>query len=464
MRAQSTNSMPSLKVPLTVRTNSASSICSNWLNRFRCGTVASPTPTVPICSDSISRIDSLPGNTRASAAAAIQPAVPPPTITMRWTGEAFMQFARCGRCKKRGGPVESIGPAFPRWWFARRRDAVLPPHPHREFEGARHAEDIAGGVVDDHRIENTVRSPVDQGVGVILVVERIEDVEAQIPDHAVRDLDVLARGEIDVAVAPDRAADQEAFATAGDGGGGYAGTAVRERRAVTGDVVDRSRCRQGQFRRERDAPRHIDHAGRDQPVLGRGVGENERVVLDGFLVERVILAREIRPEIAVLVGVGVRVREGDSPAGIPGVRFFCIQQELRAARFDAAVADDQRTEARNTVAPGLTAVHPERAVRVAVAQREHEPVLADHARRRGAGVPVAELVADAEAELVGIRHVKTVVDHVDFLAGIGALYQRLQVGDIEVFRIPGYAGLAHAWLGGAAEIIGLLVQRELGLF
>src|SRR5690242_9946837 len=152
MRAQSTNSMPSLKVPLTVRTNSASS-----------------TPTVPICSDSINRIERVAGNTLASAAAAIQPAVPPPTITTSRIGEAFMLLVRCSRREKKGGPAESNGPAFPRLQFARRRDAVLPPHPHRELERARIAGDVAGGVVADRKEGRIGRRDVDE----VLVVERI---------------------------------------------------------------------------------------------------------------------------------------------------------------------------------------------------------------------------------------------------------------------------------------------------
>ena len=45
--------------------------------------VASPTPTVPISSDSTKVIDNLRPTSRDSAAAAIQPAVPPPAITTR---------------------------------------------------------------------------------------------------------------------------------------------------------------------------------------------------------------------------------------------------------------------------------------------------------------------------------------------------------------------------------------------
>ncbi len=75
--------MPSLKVPLVRRTKSSSLSASIRLNVRICGMVASPTPTMPMSSDSTSvtlayRVPS----TLASAAALIQPAVPPPTTTM----------------------------------------------------------------------------------------------------------------------------------------------------------------------------------------------------------------------------------------------------------------------------------------------------------------------------------------------------------------------------------------------
>src|SRR5687768_7557356 len=73
--------MESLKVPATARRNSCSSICRNrWKARIG-GTVDSPTPMVPICSDSTRVISSRSRNWCASAHAATQPVVPPPAMT-----------------------------------------------------------------------------------------------------------------------------------------------------------------------------------------------------------------------------------------------------------------------------------------------------------------------------------------------------------------------------------------------
>src|SRR5262245_8765066 len=81
MRAQFSNRMPSLKVAAVARMNSCSSSPTSLLNTRIGGTVDSPTPTVPISSDSISVMSSTVPSCRESAAAAIQPAVPPPAIT-----------------------------------------------------------------------------------------------------------------------------------------------------------------------------------------------------------------------------------------------------------------------------------------------------------------------------------------------------------------------------------------------
>src|SRR3954452_22953611 len=74
--------MPSLNVALVAATKSFSLMPSIALKVISGGIVASPTPIVPISSDSISVIFVQPlSRYRERAEAAIQPAVPPPTIT-----------------------------------------------------------------------------------------------------------------------------------------------------------------------------------------------------------------------------------------------------------------------------------------------------------------------------------------------------------------------------------------------
>src|SRR5210317_1566424 len=73
--------MASLKVPCALDKNSASSIFSRRCSVLKGGIVASPTPTVPMASDSTSTTLRLAPISRAIDAAAVHPAVPPPTTT-----------------------------------------------------------------------------------------------------------------------------------------------------------------------------------------------------------------------------------------------------------------------------------------------------------------------------------------------------------------------------------------------
>jgi hypothetical protein len=83
--------MPSFQVAPVACMNAASSSPINWLNQWIVGIVASPTPIVPIASDSIRAMATpCPASALDSAAAVIHPAVPPPRIATERIGAALI--------------------------------------------------------------------------------------------------------------------------------------------------------------------------------------------------------------------------------------------------------------------------------------------------------------------------------------------------------------------------------------
>src|SRR5690348_13629101 len=218
--------MPSLKVPRTARTNSTSSMRSESLKARRWGTVASPTPTVPMSSDSISRIETGSSSVRARAAAAIQPAVPPPTMTM--LSSRVPLFTR---------PIVSP--------IASSNSLEL------DAERAAYRAWVAGDVAD--RIQAAAVHHATGSVGVdvideIVLVGHVQEVEAQVERGHVAHREILGDLQVQglvtiVAVRRVRRAD--------------AGRTIREqcgRRQARQGVV-RNRRRPGELAGEGQAPR-----------------------------------------------------------------------------------------------------------------------------------------------------------------------------------------------------------------
>src|SRR6478609_1372399 len=173
MLPQSTNWMPSLNVPRTARTNSTSSMRRDSLKARRCGTVASPTPTMPMSSDSTSTIaQPLSFSVCARPAAAIQPAVPPPTMTMLFSRSSVIE------------PI--VAPFAATNSKAFRSELHAQGHAH----GPRHASDVAGWRVSG-ALDDSIGSGGIDVINQIVLVRDVERVDSYVHRSQVAQFKVL---------------------------------------------------------------------------------------------------------------------------------------------------------------------------------------------------------------------------------------------------------------------------------
>src|SRR5262245_32390577 len=210
--------MPSLKVPRTARMKSTSSMRSESLKARRCGTVASATPTLPMSSDSMSVMETGNSSVRASAAAAIQPAVPPPTMTI------FLSRASLSATSE----LYAEGGAH----------------------GARKSRDVADRV-EAAAGDQPVRSRNVDVIDQIVLVGHVEDVDAQIERREIADVEILGGLQVEGLVAVARARG------VGELGAGCARGESSSPRETRGDIA-----------RNRRGPGEL---GREHQVPGRGV-------------------------------------------------------------------------------------------------------------------------------------------------------------------------------------------------
>src|SRR6185437_2164621 len=370
MRAQSTNWMPSLKVPRVSLMKRTSSMPSRSLNSFRCGTVDSPTPIVPTFSDSTRRIAQSRPRIRARPAAAIQPAVPPPTMTTCWIAEPIM---RCGYLRPlsrqpvatRSRDAETRGRRCGLTSSSPTAAVTLELQPHGYPERARVTADVAVRVVDDRDLVHlAIRAEILDIIDVVLPVEGVDQVDAHVGAQVSVDREVLGGLEVDVAVAEDLAADQETAVARREDADALAAPAVgripvhvRRDGAETGQVDIRIRRRQRQLGAHHEAPRAIQRAGHDQAMPWHLRRRDEGVVPDGLVVEGVLIGRIA--VVVVLGGMAVGVGDRGAPVRFAGIGFLDRNQQLVQMGFQAVAAEDQRAEAGHAVAPGLASVLPE---------------------------------------------------------------------------------------------------------
>src|SRR5690606_36698213 len=280
---------------------------------------------------------------------------------------------------------------------------VLPAQAHGQLDRAGRTGDPEPGALAEVRIRLQADAPPVAEIGVVALVGDVEDVAAHAQAEAAARIPLLLHGQVELEEIlvveviglepPDHVAGArvEAFETV------QAGVA---RRAVPGQLAGKAQAEV------------ISDPGQYHLVLRDSRRSDERHVVEVRIVE----AEDVR-SLPVLLRVAVGIGQARGPGLLGRGRLVQCEQDRLEQRLRRVVAQEEAIVSglvRAGAAADLGARRVEAAGLAAVSVRVQYAVVSEDVLQAHRGLPLVtqhiERIADAEAELVGVRGLEPVVD------------------------------------------------------